>query len=154
MSAWVYSVPGLAEWRRKAFLEWKSIDLSLTCGLMLTIIKVFIILFLFVGIENILAIFKINKEVHLSIECPGIFSSWPNGIGEEDLFWRVQEGVPHCDYPQKHLVVIINEKVSHFVKFKIILPFLCFSLYSLTNKHCRTWSSMINFWIDSRASQK
>ena len=61
-------------------------DLSLTCGLMLTIIKVFIILFLSVGIENILAIFKINQEVHLSIECPGIFSSWPNGIGEEDLF--------------------------------------------------------------------
>ena len=36
MSAKIYSVPGQTEERRKAFLEWKSIDLSyelfLTCG--------------------------------------------------------------------------------------------------------------------------
>ena len=36
MSAQVYSVPGQTEGRNKAFLEWKSIDLSyelsLTCG--------------------------------------------------------------------------------------------------------------------------
>ena len=36
MSAQVYSVPGQTEGRRKALLEWKSIDLSyelsLTCG--------------------------------------------------------------------------------------------------------------------------
>ena len=36
MSAQVYSVPGQTEGRSKAFLEWKSIDLShelsLTCG--------------------------------------------------------------------------------------------------------------------------
>ena len=36
MSAWVCSVPGQTEGRRKAFLEWTSIDLSsklsLTCG--------------------------------------------------------------------------------------------------------------------------
>ena len=36
MSAQVYSVPGQTEGRRKAFLEWKIIDLSsklsLTCG--------------------------------------------------------------------------------------------------------------------------
>ena len=36
MSAEVYSVPGQTEARSKAFLEWKSIDLShelsLTCG--------------------------------------------------------------------------------------------------------------------------
>ena len=36
MSAQVYSVPGKTEARRKAFLEWKIIDLShelsLTCG--------------------------------------------------------------------------------------------------------------------------
>ena len=35
MSAQVYSIPGQTEGRRKAFLEWKSIDLSyelsLTC---------------------------------------------------------------------------------------------------------------------------
>ena len=64
MSAQVYSVPAQTEGRRKAFLEWKSIDssyeLSVTCGIMLTIIKVFIILFLLVRIGNILATFKIN----------------------------------------------------------------------------------------------
>ena len=36
MSAQVYSVPGQIEGKRKAFFEWKSIDLSyelsLTCG--------------------------------------------------------------------------------------------------------------------------
>ena len=36
MSVQIYSVPGQTEGRRKAFLEWKSIDLlyelSLTCG--------------------------------------------------------------------------------------------------------------------------
>ena len=45
-------------------------------------------------------------------------------------------------------------KVSPFVKFEIILPLLCFLLDLLTNKHCRTWSSMINLWIDSRTCQK
>ena len=65
MSAQVYSVPDQTEGRTKAFLEWKSIDLSynlsLTCGVILTIINVFITLFLLVGIQNILAIFKVNQ---------------------------------------------------------------------------------------------
>ena len=65
MSAQVYSVPDQIEGRAKAFLEWKSIDLSynlsLTCGVILTIINVFITLFLLVGIQNILAIFKVNQ---------------------------------------------------------------------------------------------
>ena len=65
MSAQVYSVPDQVEGRTKAFLEWKSIDLSynlsLTCGEILTIINVFITLFLLVGIQNILAIFKVNQ---------------------------------------------------------------------------------------------
>ena len=56
---------------------------------MLTIIKMFVILFLVVGIGNNMAIFKINQEALLSIECPGIFS-WPKWRGEEGLFWRVQ----------------------------------------------------------------
>ena len=30
------------------------------------------------------------------------------------------------DYPQEHLVVMRDEKVSHFVKFEIIQPLLCF----------------------------
>ena len=45
---------------------------------MLFIIKVFIILFLLKGIENILVIFKINLKSLLSVECPSVFSSCPN----------------------------------------------------------------------------
>ena len=55
---------------------------------------------------------------------------------------------------QEQLVVIRDEKVCPFVKFEMILPLPCFLLDSRTNKHCRTWISMINLWIDSRAYQK
>ena len=65
MSAQGYSVSGQTEARTEAFLEWKrndlSYELSLTVGIMLTVIKVFIMLFLPVRIGNILAIFKINQ---------------------------------------------------------------------------------------------
>ena len=65
MSAQVYSVPVQTEGRSKASLEWKSKDLShelsITFGLMLTIIKVFINLFLLVRIGTILEFFKINQ---------------------------------------------------------------------------------------------
>ena len=62
-------------------------------GVMLTIIKVFTILFLLVIIGYILGIFKITQLTLLSIECPGIFSFWPNR--------RVQEGKPHCNITPK-----------------------------------------------------
>ena len=52
------------------------------------------------------------------------------------------------------MVVIRDEKVSLFVNFEIILPLLCFLLDHRTNKHCRTWSSMINLWVDFRTYQK
>ena len=52
------------------------------------------------------------------------------------------------------MLVIKHEKVSCFVKFEIILPFLCCLLDPLTNKHCWTWSSMIKLWIDSRTWEK
>ena len=65
MTAQVYSVSSQTEGRRNPYLEWKSIDLSYKlphkCGVMLTIINVFIILFLFVGIGNIFSIFKISQ---------------------------------------------------------------------------------------------
>ena len=84
MIAQVYSVPGQNEGSRKAFLEWKSIDLSskqsLTCGCNINYYETFYhtILTLLVGIGKILAIFKTNHEVFLSAECPGMSSSWPN----------------------------------------------------------------------------
>ena len=58
------------------------------------------------------------------------------------------------DYPQEQLVVIGDEKVCTFMKFEIIVPLLCCLLDFLTNKYCRTCSSMINLWIDSRTCQK
>ena len=67
MSAQVYSVPGQTKGRRKAFLEWKSIDLSsklsLTCGGNVNYYKSVHhpIPTLPVGIGNTLAIFKTNQ---------------------------------------------------------------------------------------------
>ena len=87
-----------------------------------------------------------------------MFSSWPTWRGEEGLFWRVQEegggeGVL-WDYSQEHLVVIKDERACPFVKLEIILLLLCCLLYHLTNKHCRSWGSMINLWIDFKTFQK
>ena len=56
----------------------------------------------------------------------------------ERFFWRLQKGGPHCEiiYPQEHLVVMRDEKVSPFVKFEIIpQPLLCFLSDPLTNKN-------------------
>ena len=66
MNAQVYSIPGQTERRRKAFLEWKSIDLSYELSLT------------YGGNVNY------YKSVHhpiltlLSIEYLRIFSSWLN----------------------------------------------------------------------------
>ena len=73
MSAQVYSVPGQTQGRRKAFLEWKSIDLpnnlSLTCGGNVNYYKSF-----HDPIPNrgnfpilILAIFKINQQLYFQL---------------------------------------------------------------------------------------
>ena len=161
MIAQVYSVLGQTEGRRKAFLEWTSIDLSsklsFTFGSNVNYYKKVHhpIPTRLVRIRNTLAIFKTNQQVLLSNECPGIFSSWPNWRGNEGLFWIVQDGKSHCEItPQEHLVVINDEKVCSFVKFEIILLLLCCLLDPLTNKHCRAWSSMINLWIHYRVCQK
>ena len=63
-------------------------------------------------------------------------------------------GGTFLDYLQEHMAVIRDEKFSPFVKFEIILPLFCFLLDPLTNKHCRTSSSVINLWIDSSTCQK
>ena len=73
--------------------------------------------------------------------------------GKGKLFVGPERRATLWDYPQWHLVVIREEKVSPFVKFEIILHLLCFILHLLTNKLCRTWSSIINLWIDSRTYQ-
>ena len=147
--------------RGKAFLKWTSIDLSfklsITYGGNVSYYKSVHhpIPTLPVETGNTLAIFKTNQETHLSVQFPDIFFSYPNWKEEKDLFWKgARKGTKLWDYPQKNLVVIQYEKVSPFVKFEIILSILCFLLGPLTNKHCRTWSSIINLWIDSRTYQK
>ena len=65
-----------------------------------------------------------------------------------------KEGSRLRGYLQEYLIVIKDEKVSPFVIFEIILPLLCCLLDPLTNKDCKTWSSMINLRIDSRTYQK
>ena len=116
--------------RGKVFLKWtRSIDLSsisyLHIGLMLIVIKVFII--------------------------PFLFCLWEQGE-KKAFFWNGERrGTTLQD---SHLDDTRDEKVSPFVKFEMILPLFCFLLDPLTNKHCSTWSSMINLWIDYRTCQK
>ena len=95
MSAQVHSVPGQTVSRRKAFLEWKSIAMAkhpvnylLHVGVMLTIAKVFIILFLFVRIGNILATFEINSMLcfQLSVQ---VYSLYGQTEGKRKNFLEV-----------------------------------------------------------------
>ena len=146
MSAQVYSVPGQTDGREKAFLELTIIylpsKLSLTCGGNVKFIKVHHSIPTLPGaIGNTLSIFK-------------ILSSWPNWRGEEGLFWKVQEGGRIVRLPPRAPVVIKDEKVCLFMKFKTITPLLCCLSDLLTNKHCRAGSSMTNLWTDSKIFQK
>ena len=108
-----------------------------------------------VGRGSTLKIFKIGQWTLLWIEFPDIFSSFPNWRGKRDFFWKSVimnwRGITLKDY---NLVDITHGKVSPLVKFEIILSLLCLLLDPLTNKHYRTWSSLINLWIDSRTCQK
>ena len=159
MSAQVYSVPGQTEGRRKALLEWKSIDLSyelsLTCGGNVNYYK---------SVHHPIPT-RENREHPDNFQNKSVSSAF-NWVSRYILFLAKLKGrggpflegarkvATLWEYSQEHLAVMRDEKVSPFVKFEIILPLLCFLLDPLTNKHCRTWSSMINLWIDSRTYQK
>ena len=159
MSPQRYSVPGQTEERRKAFLEWKSIDLSsklsLICGVYVIYCKSAHHHIPTRGNREHSGNFQ-NKSVSYSFNWVSryiLILAKLKGIGSP--FWDgARRGATLWGYSQEHLVVIKDEKVSPFVKFEIMLPLLCFLLDPLTNKHCRTWSSMINLWIDSRTCQK
>ena len=145
MNSQVYSVPGQTEGRKKAFLNWKSIDLSsklsLTCEGNINYYKSFYHPLPTHEKGNILAIFKTNHQALLSIECPGRERSFLEDARSGTILWY---------YSQEYLVVIRDEKVFPFLRFEIILPLLCF----LLDAHCRSWSSMINLLIVSRICQK
>ena len=152
MSGQLYSVLGQTEGSRKAISEWTNRDFSsklfLTCANNVYYCKSFHypIPTLPMGIRNTLVIFIANLWAFISVECPGIFSSWPNWRGEEGLFWGCRKGAALWDYHQEHLVVIRDEKVCPFVKSEIILPLRCFLWDPLTNKHCRARNFLINLW--------
>ena len=125
--AQAYSVPGQTEGRREAFLEWTSKYLSFK-PLSLTCEG------------NV----DYCKNVIILVKLKGRGKPFLEGARREATLW---------DYPQEHLVVIRDEKVSPFEKFEIILTLTCFVSDALTNKHYRTWNSMISLWIDSKAYQ-
>ena len=159
MIAQVYYTPGQTEGKRKAFFEWKSIDLSYelshTCRVNVNYYKS--VHHPIPTSENrkhpsnfqnklmSLAFNWVSKYILFLAKLKGRGRPFLEGPSTGATFW---------DYPQKHLFVIGDEKVSTFVKFQKILPLLCFLLDPLTNKHCRTYSSMINLLIDSRTYQK
>ena len=153
MRSRVYSVPGQTEGRKKAVLEWKSIDfsskLSLVCGGNVNYYKRVHhpILTFPVGIGNTLAVFQIYNVP--------VYSLIVQSEEETEAFLEgARRGIALWDYPQEHLFVIKDEKVCPFVKFEIILPLLCCQLDPLTNKDCRAWRSMINLSINSRNCRK
>ena len=118
---------------------------------MLTIIKEFNILFPLLEIVNILAIFKIN-QFQLSFQ---VYSLLGQTDGERKAFFkgckkgghivRLPPGAPGCHKRWKSLFFceIWNNPIPPL-----------FFIRPLTNEHCKTWSSMINLWIDSRTNQK
>ena len=149
MSAPVYSVPGQTEWRRKAFLEWKGIDLSHELSLKYG--------------DNVNYYKSVHHSYSISIH-PGNFKnksvssafSWVSRyiLVLVKLKGARREATFKIILHQEYLVVIRDEKVSPFCGIEIILPLLRFLLDPLTNKHCKTWSCIINFWIDSRTYKK
>ena len=123
---------------------------------MLTIIKVFIILLLlFCGNRKHPGNFQ-NKSISSPFNWVSRYINILAKLKRRGRpFWEgARRKAALWDYPQEHLVVVRDEKVWPFAKLEIILPLLFCLLDPLTNKHCRAWSSMINFWIDSRSCQK
>ena len=161
MSGQLYSVLGQTEGSRKAISEWTNRDFSsklcLTCANNVYYWKSFhyLIPTLPVAIRNTLAIFIANLWVFISVECPGMFTSWPNWRGEEGLFWGCRKGAALWDYHQEHLVVIRDEKEISFCEIWNNPTPSLFLMRSPTNKHCRARNFLINLWIiDSRTCQK
>ena len=123
---------------------------------MLTIIKVFIILFLLCLWEQGTP-WQFSKQIRkLSFQLSfQIYSLLGQTEGERKAFFGgCKKGDHIVRYPQEYLVVMRDEKVYPFVKFEIIQPLLCFLSDSLTNKHCKTWSPIIKLCIYSRTCQK
>ena len=97
------------------------------------------------------SLYKIKKskqhrfKLSFQLSFQGFFFFWQKLKGEKISLNGARGEATLWDYLQEHLVVIKGESS---VKFEIILLLLWFLSEALTNKHCRTWSSMINLWIN------
>ena len=106
---------------------------------MLTIIKVFITLFL-LCLWGQRTPWKFSKQIskfsfQLSVQICSLFGQTE---AERNVFFGgCKKGSTLWDYTQEPLAVIRDEKVSPSVKFEIILPLVCFLLDPLTNKYCK-----------------
>ena len=157
----VHSVCDQTVGRRKVFLEWKIINLSrklsLTCGSNFNYYKsVHIILFLHCLMEwgtprqPSKKISKLSFQLSVQVVC-----LLGQSEGKRKAFFGESKKEGHIvRLPPTVLACQKRWKVSSFVKFEIILPLLSFLLDHLTNKHRRTWISLINLWIDSKTCQK
>ena len=119
---------------------------------MLTISKVFTILCLLCLCGNRECPGSFKKLSKLSFQMSGQVYSLLGQTEEEKkaFFGGCKKGDRIVRLP---LRAVIRDEIS-FVKFETVLPLFCCLLDSLTNKHSRAWSSMINLWIDSRTCQK
>ena len=146
MSVQVYSVPDQTEGRRKTFLEWGDGNVNHYKSVYHPIPT------------------RGNREQpsnlqNKSVSCPFNWVSryilfLPKLKGRGRPFLKgARKGTALWDYPQEN-ICDKTLKSLFCVKFEIILPLLYFLLDPLTNKHYRTWSSMINLWIYSSTCQK
>ena len=128
-------------------MEWTSIELSsklsLTCGVNVNYYKRVRhhILTVSPGIENTLTILQANQY------CVSRFILFLAKFRAIRMF--LLEGLQSRATLWEHLVVIREEKLCSFVKFKIILSPPCFLFDPLTNKQWKTLILIMNSWIDS-----
>ena len=148
------------KWKGRLFWNEKiksyPLNYLLPVGIMLAIIKASIILFLpcLWEYDTPWEIWKqINKiSFQLSVQ---VYSPLGKTEGERKVFFGGCKKECHIvRNPKEHLIVIKNGKVSLFVKFDIIISLICCLLDPLTNKCCRAWSRVINFWKDFSTCQK
>ena len=83
-----------------------------------------------------------------------IFSSCPNWWGKKRLFWKGARTGTTLWLPSRALGWYKRWESLSFCEIWNNPTTPLFLWDHLTNKHCRTWSSMINFQIDSRTCQK
>ena len=121
---------------------------------MLTIIKVFIILFVPVGIGNILRVSKQGSKLFFQMSFQVYSRLGQTERGGRPFLESQKRELSSIRLPPRALGKCKRWKNFSFWKFEIILPVRCCLVEPLTNKCCRTWSSMINSWIDYRACQK